>query len=407
MKIEKANFTVRNNGLSISVPFAKVNQETRTISGFATLDNIDTANDVITFESSKNAFARSRARLREMHQPIAVGKIIDFKEDEFYDSTTQKFYRGIFVTAYVSKGAESTWEKVLDGTLTAFSVAGDINESHVQLMKNNDKEVTVRYITDWDLAELSLVDNPGNQLANILSIQKSDDGSRFAKGLIADVKTENIFWCEEDAIAKTSPEDALHCDNCSGDMKNIGWLEEGEDKVAKLREAVEKLSVRDGGVEMEKSEETVEKSAEEVAPVEENVEETSEVETATEETVEVEEAEANNEDVDLQKSIADLHELIKAGFSQNAVEVAKTIESVKSDVSAVVKGLEEQVTTLGTKYEELATKFEGFGETVEKRFDTVESATAVKKSADLGGSAETIVKRERDNFWDGSVLSGN
>lgn len=390
---------VSTKGLNINVPFAKVNKESRTVSGFATLDNVDTANDVITFDSSKKAFERSRARLREMHQPVAVGKIVDFKEDEFYDKETQKLYRGIYVTAYVSKGAQNTWEKVLDGTLTAFSVAGDINDSHVKLAKNGDKEIPVRYITDWDLAELSLVDNPGNQFANILSIQKSDDGSRFAKGLIADIRTENIFWCTEDEIAKTSVHEELVCDNCSGQMENIGWFEEGDDKVAKMREAVAKLSARDGGVEME--EEVV--TTEEVVETEETPEE---VETAPEETEEAEataEQSAEETGTDLQKMYVDLQATIAKGFETNAAEVSSKLEALQEGFNSVVKSVEEKVDGLQAKYDELTTKFDGFGETVTKRFDTVEAATAVKKSADLGGEAEKVVKR--DNFWDGSVLS--
>jgi hypothetical protein len=125
--IAKVNWTTNDKQVRLSMPIAKVDRDNRLVSGFATLDNVDTQGDVVLSEASQRAFARARGNLREMHQPVAVGKIVDFREDEFFDGN--KFYRGIFVTAYVSKGAESTWEKVIDGTLTGFSIGGDITDS--------------------------------------------------------------------------------------------------------------------------------------------------------------------------------------------------------------------------------------------------------------------------------------
>src|ERR1041384_3195986 len=119
-------------------------------------------------------FSRFRGNIREMHQPIAVGKMVDFREEEFYDPTTEKFYRGIFATVYVSKGAQDTWEKVLDGTLTGFSIGGNIVDAETQW--NKDAETNVRFIKDYELIELSLVDNPANQLANVLDRKSTADG---------------------------------------------------------------------------------------------------------------------------------------------------------------------------------------------------------------------------------------
>ena len=46
--------------------------------------------------------------------------------------------------------------------------------------------------------ELSLVDNPANQLANVFSIQKSATGPVTVKGMLAETEIENVFICKND-----------------------------------------------------------------------------------------------------------------------------------------------------------------------------------------------------------------
>ena len=128
MIINKAHWITEGDNVRFTMPIGKVDKERRIVSGFATLDNVDKQNDVITSEASMNAFAKFRGNLREMHQPLAVGKVVSFKEDRYFDPNTKKFYNGVYVSAYVSKGAQDTWEKVLDGTLTGFSIGGSITK---------------------------------------------------------------------------------------------------------------------------------------------------------------------------------------------------------------------------------------------------------------------------------------
>ena len=163
MEIKKSNWVTTDHRVSLGVPFAKIDEERRLVSGYATLDNIDDQYDVVLAEASARAFARARGNIREMHQPIAAGRLVDFKEDEVIDPDTGQVYKGIYVTAYVSKGAQDTWEKVLDGTLTGFSIGGSITESETQWVK--DANANVRFVKDYSLDELSLVDNPANQKA--------------------------------------------------------------------------------------------------------------------------------------------------------------------------------------------------------------------------------------------------
>ena len=194
MNIEKSHWSSNGENLHLSVPFTKVNREKRTVSGFATLDNVDQTGDVVTAEASLKAFENFRGNIREMHTPLAVGKLVSFKPETFYDQNTKKFYNGVYVTTYISKGAQDTWEKVLDGTLSGFSIGGKIYESDNEVNKATGQ--SVRFIKGYDLVELSVVDSPANELCNIFSIEKMN-GQMVFKGMAADVVTENIFYCEE------------------------------------------------------------------------------------------------------------------------------------------------------------------------------------------------------------------
>ena len=161
MNIEKSLWSSDGENISLSVPFTKVNREKRTVSGFATLDNIDQTGDVVTSEASMKAFESFRGNIREMHTPLAVGKLVSFKPETYYDSKTGNFYNGIYVDVYVSKGAQDTWEKCLDGTLQGFSIGGKIKESDNEVNKSTGKPV--RFIKEYDLVELSIVDSPANE----------------------------------------------------------------------------------------------------------------------------------------------------------------------------------------------------------------------------------------------------
>lgn len=65
MTIEKSHWSSNGNVINLSVPFTKVNREKRTVSGFATLDNLDQTGDVVTQEASMKAFESFRGNLRE------------------------------------------------------------------------------------------------------------------------------------------------------------------------------------------------------------------------------------------------------------------------------------------------------------------------------------------------------
>jgi len=431
MNVNKAVMTTDGSAIRFSVPFSKVNKENRTVSGFATLDNVDQQNDLVTAEASTSAFSRFRGNLREMHAPVAVGKVLSFQEQDYYDPKTDQTYKGVWVNAYVSKGAQDTWEKVLDGTLTGFSIGGEILEEDSVFDKSYKKNV--RIVKDYMLQELSLVDNPANQFANVFSIVKNMDGTSMIKGLAVDVKVENIFFCRQHGVASTSVEESVECPECGEKMENIGWVEsDSSDKLEKVKSAIGRVKnspaletsnttinvnvdgvvdakaiarqVRDammnktlkGGVDV--AEETVEETVEvtEVtADNEEVVSTTDEVPAADSTAVEVEEV----AEVNIAQLFADFAAELKDAFASSKQEATQAVDAVKNEVAELAKSLGEKISGLEEKFGTL----EAGVASVEKRVDSVESDTSVKKSLDLGRQEDKMEKRNK-SIWGGTFL---
>lgn len=432
MEIKKAQWASDGDNVRLTMPLSKVDKENRLVSGWASLDNADSQGDVVLKEANQRAFSRFRGNIREMHQPIAVGKMVDFKEDSYFDQETQKFYNGIFVTVYVSKGAQDTWEKVLDGTLQGFSIGGAIIDAETQWVKDAGK--AIRFVKDYELVELSLVDSPANQLANVFSITKAADGTQVMKGMVADTRSENVFYCEQDGIAKTSADDSVSCGNCGSNMQNIGWFEYGsdEEKTEKVKsliaernssttsgseeEPIEKQDTaqNEGGVivaEENKNSETEVEAGSTATAVDEVAEQgkaETEVNSSTEEVAKEdekkEEVTADNSEVapepDISKMFGDLQSAIESGLEKNAKATDEAIEKASQAFESRVAELVEQHNELVNKFESLKTDISG----VEKRLDGVESETAMKKSGDLGGSTEDTLKKSKGSTWGGRFL---
>jgi DNA-binding ferritin-like protein len=152
-----------------------IKREERIVSGIATADNIDKSGDIVEFSASLEAFKNWGGNIREMHSPVAVGKSVGFEPVEITAEDGSK-YNAIKVSAYISKGAQDTWEKVLDGTLKAFSIGGKIMEkaeSAEKMFRGRPVNVIKKYM----LGELSLVDNPANALATVDIIKMDVDGN--------------------------------------------------------------------------------------------------------------------------------------------------------------------------------------------------------------------------------------
>lgn len=410
MKIEKASWQSDGDTVRLTMPIAKYDVQKRQVSGFATLDNFDSHGDIVLAEASQKAFARFRGNIREMHQPIAVGKMVDFREEEFFDSATQKFFRGIFATAYVSKGAQDTWEKVLDGTLSGFSIGGSIVDSDTEW--NKDSQTNVRFIKDYELIELSLVDSPANHLANIFSIEKMAGGDKVMKGMVVDTSVENVFWCPSDEIAKTTSDESASCSVCNSEMQNIGWFESDSSRQEAVKALIQEFTKSEkdtekGGAEHMTEKDKVEKSE---TPVDATTENAPEVE--ADGTVESNEAtevdEGGAEEPNFEKMLEQVRETITKGLEQTREATTEEIKSIETKVGEISKAFDSKFSELVEKHGELSKKFDSLSDQhdeVTKRLDGVEKETAIKKSGDVGTSKEETITKGNGSRWGGAFLS--
>jgi hypothetical protein len=410
MTISKAHWDTEGENVRLSMPFSKVDEERRIVSGFATLDNLDKQNDIVTPEASVKAFEKFRGNIREMHQPKAVGKMVSFKEDKYFDPESKKFYSGVYVSTYISKGAQDTWEKVLDGTLSGFSIGGKMNQWDDAFDEKMD--ATIRIIKDYDLVELSLVDTPANQFANVLSVEKVD-GVDVITGDSVDVEIENVFWDEANGIVMLSVNESELSPTTGAEMKNIGFVEKSD---AEKPEMVKFLVDSAKGINTSKITKEVSPMTDEVnEAVAETVEEVAvEAEVAPEADVEV--AEEATEEVAVEETVADeeVAEKVDSVSTSDEVlvdavaEIKDTVTKAFSDLTAVVQAQAEQIAQLSksidsVKNEVTETKgeFNEFG----KRVDAVEADTAFRKSGDLG---EIVQENQSDkiekSLWDGRFL---
>jgi len=425
MTIQKAHWESEGDNVRLSMPFSKVDQERRIVSGFATLDNIDKQSDVVTTDASLKAFAKFRGNIREMHQPMAVGKMVNFKEDKYFDPETKKFYNGVFVSAYVSKGAQDTWEKVLDGTLSGFSIGGKMNKWDDGYDEKMDS--AIRIIKDYDLVELSLVDNPANQFANVISIEKNQDGDIVLKGEVADIEIENVFWDKESGLVMVSGNESEISPTNGIPMQNIGFVEKSDsDKVDMIKFLVNsakginntEINKEDNMTDETTNVEEVEVAPEADATIEEVVEETAEVVEAAEVVDAVEAVDAEKaisvevEEEDDEKESESEEENMAAKKSEEVVakavaEMSDTLTSAFSDMATMVKSLSDEVAalkkSLGYVNEVLGDAEKDF-DNLGKRIDAVEADTAFRKSGDLGEIVQEPAMVEK-SVWGGRFLT--
>lgn len=428
MNIEKSYWSSNGDSISLSVPFTKVDREKRTVSGFATLDNVDQTGDVVTAEASMRAFERFRGNIREMHGANAVGKMVSFKPETFYDPKSNDFYSGVYVDAYISKGAQDTWEKILDGTLAGFSIGGKIKESDNQVNKATGQ--TVRFIKEYALMELSVVDSPANELCNILSIEKMN-GQLIFKGISTNLKTENIFYCEDSDSVFMSTDAEFNSPITGKQASLIGWVESDDINKAKEIEkilasfkksrltlpetqTIAKQANAQGGNEVSENTETA--VVEETAAVEVEVVAEATIEKAVTEDVIVDASaeivekatdvsdEIVVEKPDFAKMLGDLKGFFSETLNKASEENAAQVTTIKDTVENLSKSVQSKITELAEQHSELSKTVENIKNTidgVEKRVDAVESETAIKKSSDLGGSREVKVQKSK---WNGSFL---
>ncbi len=135
-------------------PIVRLDAARREIELCATSEAMDTYGTIFDYEASKDAFARWMGNVREMHERKAVGQRVGVR----FDDEAKK----VFVTIRISRGAQDTWEKVVDGTLRGASIGASNVQWQTKWWPFGGENRLVDVAQRYDLVELSLVDNPSN-----------------------------------------------------------------------------------------------------------------------------------------------------------------------------------------------------------------------------------------------------
>jgi hypothetical protein len=182
------------------VPITKVDATKREVWGVAAEEAVDKSNECFDYEGSKGPFAKwsadfqkatggkSRGNVREMHQPKAVGKVIDIS----FDDAAKRIPIGVHV---VDKDA---WEKVESGVYTGFSIGG----RYAKRWDDPAQPGVTRYIAEP--SEVSLVDNPCMHGATFEAVLRADAPAELRK-FTGSPETTAVYTEKIAARSDTSP----------------------------------------------------------------------------------------------------------------------------------------------------------------------------------------------------------
>lgn len=382
----------RRNGsrVNLGIDAISIEEQGRTVVGYATLDNVDFANDIVLPDASLKAFEKFRGNIRVQHdRNRPVGTLVGFEPATVYDEETGKSYNAIKVAVRVSEGAEDVWKMCLDGTLSGFSIGAAVKKA--SLVYNEELKKNVQLIEEYALLELSLVDNPMNELANIVSVYKAvDNDGVVEKGFVAN----NLFWCAVDRLATKLNQDSAPCPKCGEDMANLGHIEEDVDIKTKLHTVFE--SQKGGHPQVA---DIVNKDAEGDQTV------TAEVTgaEAVEETVEtvVEDAPVAEEPEEVVAEDAAPAEEVEAVTEVDAEDVVDPVETDETELddlsaSTIEEKLDAFLSQVREEFlQEFATSVKSYGAELDERIQKIESAVeSMSKAIDGVTEAQTEISEK-------------
>ncbi len=133
-------------------PLNRIDANKREIEGVLSDEQVDTYGTVFDYDAMKRAVQRWPGNLREQHDMHkAVGRRVSVRFDDDH--------RQVILRARISEGAPDTWAKLLDGTLTGYSIGVSRYAPPTSRTVGNQ---AVPCYTDFDLGEASVVDAPSN-----------------------------------------------------------------------------------------------------------------------------------------------------------------------------------------------------------------------------------------------------
>ncbi len=405
---------MHGENLQLIFPVSLIKNEERVVVGVATADNVDKSGDVVDFSASMTAFKNWQGNIREMHQPLAVGKAVGHRPVEINEGGST--YRGVEVSAYISKGAEDTWQKVLDGTLGAFSIGGRILErKEDETRKFRGQPVSV--VTKYELGELSLVDNPANPVANITLIKSDDEGLSYA---LAIDETEchtvgDTTVCITDNTIKSTECDCnvtknLHNKNYS-DM--VTYMEDTD-----VLTASDETPSNDGafeGAELEDKISLLQRfltwmsdpaNAEPDTIVDSDEDDVEKITAEVEEIALVAEInEGDDIDMNIDELTVALGTVIDEKLASHSEASAAQVETlIEEKLASAINAMTEKQEELTAKVDESTKSVTDSLDVINTRVETVENAGAIKKSVDETDEEEDVVakaaeKSAPESFW--------
>jgi hypothetical protein len=267
-------------------------------------------------------------------------------------------------------------------------------------------DASIRIIKDYTLVELSLVDSPANQFANLISVEKVD-GVDTITGEGTETVLENVFWDKESGLVTISEEESATSPVTGANMQNIGFVEKSDaDKLDMVKFLVDSAK----GINTSK---TIKKENDNMTENEnvESVDVAPEAEVvdapATEEVVEEAPVAEPAHVEEVVEDVPGSEEEIAKAVS----ELGSTVATAFSDITAIIKSLADANASLVADVAELKKSLGHVTEVVTetetnlgKRIDAVEADTAFRKSGDLGEVIQEPVLVEK-SVWGGSFLT--
>lgn len=190
----------------VYVPIEKMDKKQQVIAGYASVKGIDLQNDLIPIPALKEAWEGfiknlDYAHIHILHSNIPVGKVVlehTDSEGKIWKSGVDDI--GLFIVVKIRddiKKAKEVWKLIEKGVLKGFSIGGEAL-SKITVKKEGGFEFN--RIDKLELHEISVVDNPANQLSLFQIVKNAIPLSKLKeiqKMKIDDVKTKLLALYEE------------------------------------------------------------------------------------------------------------------------------------------------------------------------------------------------------------------
>lgn len=144
------------------------NEDNRYIAGWASVEIVDSQNDVVPVSELTKSFLQLMDRGGHIiygHKNYPVGKIIQWEVKEHPISKAL----GVYMIVKINSGYEAddmVWNLIKQGKLRGFSIGGKGRAERTYVEKNGVK-TEVKVLKNIQLNEVSVVDVPANPLAKI------------------------------------------------------------------------------------------------------------------------------------------------------------------------------------------------------------------------------------------------